>query len=300
VERQPPLRETLLHLGSGIGNIVFATPLLAALAEIGCVTDVLFDADYPQVAELFEDWSLVRRVVSEPSPRYDITLPALPPFYWPRRARRYLGNVSRRPPSKLFYQNEQEFYLWFARRLGFASHPPPPIQLPIAPCSSTDVTARTVALMPGSKTGEMTAKRWPGFAALAERFDDVAVLGSHEDATDSLGRRWQWPRHVNNLQGRLTLRESAETLAAAGVAVGNDSGLAHIAAAAGVPTVILFGPTPAATLGMFPSNVKLLTPSLPCAPCWFQQRFAQCDGRISCLADLGVDFVEQTVREHFS
>ena len=295
-----PCREILLHLGSGIGNIVFATPLLAALAEIGCVTDLIFDADYPEVAELFEGWSLVRRIVSEPLPVYDITLPALPPFYWPHRARRYPGRVSRRPPSTLFYQNEQEFYLWFARQLGFAGNPPPPIQLPVAPCSSREVTARTVVLLPGSKTGEMTTKRWPWFAALADRFDDVAVLGSHDDATDGLGRHWRWPPYVKNLQGRLSLRQAAETLAAAGGAVGNDTGLAHIAAAAGVPTVILFGPTPASTLGTFPSNVKLLTPSLPCAPCWFQDRFAQCDGKISCLADLGVDLVERTIRASMS
>ena len=49
-----------------------------------------------------------------------------------------------------------------------------------------------------------------------------------------------------DLGGRLTLAEAAACLTRAAVFVGNDSGLMHLAAAAGAPTVGLFGPTPAA------------------------------------------------------
>jgi ADP-heptose:LPS heptosyltransferase len=49
-----------------------------------------------------------------------------------------------------------------------------------------------------------------------------------------------------DLRGRLTLAEAAACLARAVLYVGNDSGLMHLAAAAGVPTVGLFGPTPVA------------------------------------------------------
>jgi len=48
-----------------------------------------------------------------------------------------------------------------------------------------------------------------------------------------------------DLVGRLTLAEVAACLARVSLFVGNDSGLMHLAAAAGAPTLGLFGPTPA-------------------------------------------------------
>ncbi len=48
-----------------------------------------------------------------------------------------------------------------------------------------------------------------------------------------------------DLAGQLSLPEAAACLARATLFVGNDSGLMHLAAAAGTPTLGLFGPTPA-------------------------------------------------------
>lgn len=52
-----------------------------------------------------------------------------------------------------------------------------------------------------------------------------------------------------DLVGKLSLPEVAAVLARASLYVGNDSGLMHIAAATGVPTLGLFGPTPASEYG---------------------------------------------------
>jgi heptosyltransferase III len=48
-----------------------------------------------------------------------------------------------------------------------------------------------------------------------------------------------------DLVGKVTLPEAAACLAQCALFVGNDSGLMHLAAAAGTPTLGLFGPTPA-------------------------------------------------------
>jgi len=48
-----------------------------------------------------------------------------------------------------------------------------------------------------------------------------------------------------DLVGTLSLPEAAALLSRAALFVGNDSGLMHLAAAAGTPTIGLFGPTPA-------------------------------------------------------
>jgi lipopolysaccharide heptosyltransferase III len=52
-----------------------------------------------------------------------------------------------------------------------------------------------------------------------------------------------------DLVGRLSLPEAAAVLRRAALFVGNDSGLMHLAAAAGAPTLGLFGPTDAAEYG---------------------------------------------------
>jgi ADP-heptose:LPS heptosyltransferase len=49
-----------------------------------------------------------------------------------------------------------------------------------------------------------------------------------------------------DLVGRLSLPQAAACLRRCAIFVGNDSGLMHLAAAAGTPTLGLFGPTPAA------------------------------------------------------
>lgn len=292
-------KTVLVHLGAGIGNIVFATPLLVALRDLGLTTDLMLDADYPDVTELFTNWSAVRRVFNRTAAyvpelsNYDHIIPALPPFYWPRFAAMYRGHIKLipRPCEGAFYENEQEFYLTFARKLGFSADSPC-YTLPIAPSSHHGITARTVVLAPGCKTGEMAAKRWPYFSQLAERFRDVVVVGTIEDLYDSDKQLLLFPGHARSFIGSLTLRETAELLASAGVVVGNDSGLSHLAAATGTSTVMVFGPTPHQTLGRFPPNVTVVRAGLPCEPCWFGSRFEACASRISCLQQVSVQQIE--------
>jgi heptosyltransferase III len=54
---------------------------------------------------------------------------------------------------------------------------------------------------------------------------------------------------ARDLVGVLSLSEAAAVLQRAALFIGNDSGLMHLSAAAGAPTIGLFGPTDAATYG---------------------------------------------------
>jgi ADP-heptose:LPS heptosyltransferase len=291
-------KSVLVHLAAGVGDIVLATPMLVALSRQGFVLDLLIDGDYRGIAGLFEGWSAVRNVrdgaaEQEPAPSCDTCIPAIPPFYWRRYAARYsaVSNTVPRPPDALFYRNEQAYYLDFARRLGCAVSPPPFCFLPAAPDREHGITSRTLALAPGCKTGVMAAKRWPHFPELAERFDDVVVVGVEDDLRYFNGSPMRFPAHVRSLVGTLTLPETASVLAAAGAVVANDSGLGHVAAAVGTPTVLLFGPTPDAVLGGFPPNVTVLRAGLRCEPCWGRARFGPCASRLDCLAAISVERV---------
>ena len=290
------MEQVCVHLASGIGNIVLATPLLIALEEMGFATDVRLDADYAETADLLAGWSAVRNVFVGPARpdwrRYQHVLPAIPPFYWRRFSQWYreVPGVVDRPADSLFYQDEQAYYIAFARTLGYAPLQAPAPRLPVCAGESFGVTATTVALAPGCKTGEMTAKRWPHFAELARRLPDVAVVGTPDDLCGA-----PFPDHARSFVGKLTLRQTAELMATAGVVVANDSGLAHLAAAVGTPTLMLFGPTPSETLGRFPPHVTVLKLGLDCQPCWYTAPLHACGRRVDCLRNLSVDEVERKV-----
>jgi ADP-heptose:LPS heptosyltransferase len=104
---------------------------------------------------------------------------------------------------------------------------------------------RWLALGPGAN---WAPKRWPAghfcklVGQLQEQFDAVILLGSQADqlickqVTDKL------PLPCINLAGNTDLLQAAAILAQAQLFVGNDSGLGHLAAASGTPTVTVFGP----------------------------------------------------------
>ena len=294
------MRTALVHLGAGIGNVVLATPMLSALEEIHILVDLCLSADYPETASLFGGWPVIRRVFADSelcaalANRPDLVIAAIPPFYWPR-FRGWFGGQSR-PPDSLFYSDEQAWYLAFAARAGWTGATKPDTFLPVAP-NTTEVSAATVVIAPGSKTGEMARKRWPHFAALAARLDglDVAVVGTPDDLVSGPDRL-TFPPSVRNFAGELTLRETASILAGAGVVVANDNGLAHVAAAVGTPTVTLFGPTSERVFGALAPHQETLRAPFACAPCWQGVRYGACRGGIDCLRALDVDLVEQHVR----
>jgi hypothetical protein len=235
------------------------------------------------------------RAGERPGDDYGTIVPALTPYAWGRFARLYRdrAEVMARPDDALFYHDEQAYYLDFARRLGCSVDPPPYCFLPGV--TAAEIDERTLVLAPGCKTGEMAAKRWPYFPSLAAAFDDVVVVGTSEDLRYADGRPMIFPPHVRSLVDGLSLRELADLLAGCGAVVANDSGIGHMAAAVGVPVVLLFGPTPEKTLGVFPPNVTVVRAGLPCEPCWLGKRLKACGGRITCLRELSVSDVAALV-----
>jgi heptosyltransferase-2 len=126
-----------------------------------------------------------------------------------------------------------------------------------------------VALAPGAVG---PSKRWPSgaYAALSRRLiaDGLAVwvLGGPDEkplAAEIVG-----DTAARDLTGH-DLRDAVLALAAASAAVSNDSGLLHVAAALGTPSVGIFGPTSPwhwAPLNPLAGTVETTT-ELSCRPC---------------------------------
>lgn len=103
---------------------------------------------------------------------------------------------------------------------------------------------RLLALAPGAN---WPGKTWPAprYRALldqaAAHFDAAVVLGGAADR-EAAGALGGAALPVLDLTGETDLTEAAAVLEQAQAFVGNDSGLGHLAAAAGTPTVTVFGP----------------------------------------------------------
>jgi heptosyltransferase-2 len=126
-----------------------------------------------------------------------------------------------------------------------------------------------IALAPGSVGA---SKRWTyyGEAArlLADRGFDVWVVGGPGEKTMAQEIVATGGQRVRDLTGT-DLRNGVLAMAAASVAISNDSGLMHVAAAIGTPTMGIFGPTSPylwAPLNGLAATVLTKT-ELSCQPC---------------------------------
>jgi heptosyltransferase-3 len=93
------------------------------------------------------------------------------------------------------------------------------------------------------------AKCWPHFAGLIEMVRDAVVLIGPADV--------DFPTNRPSLRG-LSLLDVAQELRQCRCFVGNDSGITHLAAYLGCPTIALFGPTDPRMWGPLGRRVKIL------------------------------------------
>jgi lipopolysaccharide heptosyltransferase III len=151
-------------------------------------------------------------------------------------------------------------------------------------------------------------KQWTrdGWRALAQALGDrglaVVATGGPADR-DFLDALWHDMPAVRRLDARLAWPEIATLLSRAGVFVGPDTSVTHLAAASGCPTVALFGPTDPRLWGPWPAqglttpwaasgtiqrrgNVWLVQNPLPCLPCQQEGCDRHLDSRAQCLDEM--------------
>ena len=147
--------------------------------------------------------------------------------------------------------------LHIAETLGIAPAPRPVAWF------GAEEAARAASLLPGGAwlilgpTANWRVKMWPAerYIALAQRLTGpggllpgarIAILGGPGGTErDMAAPVLAALPDALDLVGKLSLPEAAALLARATLFIGNDSGLMHLSAATGAPTLGLFGPTPA-------------------------------------------------------
>ncbi len=290
---------------------VLATTLCAPLADYmpGIRQAIVWDLPRGRLA-LAEQSALAARLKRE---RYGNTL--VMPRTWKSALAPFLAGI----PQRTGFLGEARLLLLNDVRLGErrlprmvdrcamlalpsgASQPPswplPELAVPAAACAawrqSRDLNGEgrpIVALAPGAVG---PSKRWPAgaYAALTRRLlangASVWVLGG--PAEKALAGEIIGDTAARDLTGP-DLRDAILALASATVAISNDSGLLHVAAALGIPTIGIFGPTSPwhwAPLNPLAATVETRSP-LACRPC----HKPVCRlGHHNCMREIGVDQV---------
>jgi heptosyltransferase-2 len=140
-----------------------------------------------------------------------------------------------------------------------------------------------VVLAPGAAYGK--AKQWiPAHVArlmielIGNRRMTCALVGSRGDAATIRAIRSAAPAEcqmqILDLAGLTTLPVLAAVMGLASACVSNDSGAMHLAAAVGVPTVAIFGPTDeraTAPLARPHVPIEVLTNPVWCRPCMLRE-----------------------------
>lgn len=126
---------------------------------------------------------------------------------------------------------------------GITHFPPPALDWLDGDLSGFGLPPRFVLLIPGASPGR-PGKRWPAgrFAELAASMGrPVAVLGGPAEAPLAAAILAAAAPGSVDLTGRTSLAQIGALARAAEAAVGNDTGPTHLVAAAGCPTLSLFG-----------------------------------------------------------
>ena len=125
-----------------------------------------------------------------------------------------------------------------------------------------------LAIAPGSGARE---KNWPviSFEAIARWWRErvggsvITILGPVEEERGGYESLCNYGPAIRGIAlGRL-----AATIARCALYIGNDSGMSHIAAALGVPTAAVFGPSRVSQWAPRGNTVLVLRHEMPCSPC---------------------------------
>ena len=170
--------------------------------------------------------------------------------------RYFLINDMRTMDTKILDQTVKRFVA-----LDSLSNQLPVIEPPSLTVSSDNITIiikrlnlnsnkPIMAIMPGAEYGP--AKQWPSdyFAEVVQTYLskdwNVCILGSQKDSQVALEIKALLHENYNSLYdltGKTTLLDAIDLLSLANIALTNDSGLMHVAAAVDTPLLALYGPT---------------------------------------------------------
>jgi heptosyltransferase II len=165
--------------------------------------------------------------------------------------------------------------------------------------AASGITTRApiVAINPGATNSR--AKQWlpDRFAETADRLSErdgfqTVIVGAAGDtvAASEVARRMK--SNAAMLAGKTDIGELKAVLASAALVLSNDTGAAHVSAALGVPTVVVFGPTEHVSTRPLSDLATVVRHNVECSPCMLRD----CPIDHRCMTRVEVDDVYRAAR----
>ncbi len=202
-------------------------------------------------------------------------------------------------------KHESHYYLELLRRAGWVEGSPAisPIRLHVSDAALVDAEAVLrrsgarenswrCAIAPGASYG--AAKCWPPerFALLADRLisewdADVIFFGTPSEKEIAALICGKMKSRAISMVGETSMQALAALFACCSAFVGNDSGAMHVAAAAGLPVIGIFGSTDPEGTAPVTEQFTLIREAVSCSPCFLRQ----CPVDHRCMSRIAVDSV---------
>lgn len=324
--RPDPIRRIGLMKSTGIGDMILLSGVVhdVAAAFPGAETILFAGRDNRDVARLVpgvevvalpmgEPWEAVRRLRERRLDvladfgqwtRVEALLACLSRARWtigfetPGQRRHHCYDETVRHADDV---HELENYRRLAARLGVESRSLPALSPNGAAVDMPDGRFVVFHLWPGGYRSEL--KEWPLSSwrelalRLAERGYSILLTGSDADAArteafasscNGVGER------IESVAGRYRLGELVDLLHGSSCVVSVNTGVMHLAAAAGAPTVALNGPTSEARWGPVGERAVSVNSELP--GCGYLNLGFEYDGRrTDCMRGISVERVVEAV-----
>jgi heptosyltransferase-3 len=182
-----------------------------------------------------------------------------------------------------------------------------------------DITTKpyvVMHIMPQWRYKQWTSAGWIGIAKYLEQQGLQIVLSGSPakkeiDYLTAIQKRF--PEDALNLAGQLSLSQLAKVIEKAQLFIGPDTGITHLAAATGVKTLALFGPSDPVKWSPWPknyhsslppfhskdsqqvNNVYLIQGQKPCVPCYLEGCDKHQQSYSACLDEITVETVKKTI-----
>lgn len=211
--------------------------------------------------------------------------------------------------------HESHYYLELLKRLGvidayspvrsielrpaaFAAASRPRLLAKLASLGHAPDARPILGISPGASFG--TAKRWPAerFAALVQQLGGstgtlCVLFGSAQEAPLAAEIAAASPGNTISLAGQTKLSDFIELVAGCDAYLTNDTGTMHVAAALGVPTLAIFGPTNEHETAPLGPQVEMIVGQAECRPC----KLRHCPyGHHQCMTSIAPEQVFERLR----
>lgn len=341
----PKKMKILCVIGGGIGDCIQTTPTIKAIASEGHIVDVLVACNSSDDVSIFKlpcvNNVFYKTLLTPFRAIYDCVL--LGPFLSPNNynigkinfsithhgslggwslnkpnnnelilwlqskniSLNSLNNIDKRDRNEI---SDAEIFYNLAKQIGIQS-PMKNTEIKI-PTNGPEPPKNTVAIYPGSKEN-WSMKRWDKYDNLSKMFDTVALVGKIQDIFEHgnppwIKKLWKWDMNKIFFVNNLTLSQMAYFISKCKMFIGNDGGMSHLAAATGIPTFVLFGPTSNINNKPYANNAFAISSDVHCRPCQFSPNTPfrrggnNCPYKMRCMRKMSVEFVYSKIKNLIS